>query len=66
MKYMLMMHAKKSGFEEYMRWSKEDIRAQVAFMRAFSKELKDAGVFRLKGSRFPIRPRPFALEVTAS
>ena len=45
MKYILMMNGKKSDFEGYASWSKEDIQANVAFMRTFSKELKDSGVF---------------------
>jgi hypothetical protein len=45
MKYILMMNGKKSDFEGYARWSKEDLLANVTFMRAFSKELKDSGVF---------------------
>ncbi|HTZ56810.1 MAG TPA: YciI family protein [Acidobacteriaceae bacterium] len=45
MKYMLMMNGKKPDFEAYARWSKEDLQANVAFMRGFSKELKDSGVF---------------------
>ncbi|HUB18821.1 MAG TPA: YciI family protein [Acidobacteriaceae bacterium] len=45
MKYILMMNGKKSDFEQYARWSKEDLQANVAFMRAFSRELKDSGVF---------------------
>jgi hypothetical protein len=45
MKYILLMNGKKSDFEGYARWSKEDLQANVAFMRAFSKELKDSGVF---------------------
>jgi hypothetical protein len=45
MKYILMMNGTKSDFEGYARWSKEDLQANVAFMRAFSKELKEAGVF---------------------
>lgn len=45
MKYILMMNGKKSDFAGYARWSKEDIQANVAFMRAFSKELKDSGAF---------------------
>ena len=45
MKYILMMNGKKSDFEGYARWSKEDLQANVAFMRAFSKELKDSGIF---------------------
>jgi hypothetical protein len=45
MKYILMMNAKKTDFEEYARWSKQDLQANVAFMRSFGKELKDSGVF---------------------
>ncbi len=45
MKYILMMCGKKADFEEYAKWSKQDLQANVAFMRAFSKELKDSGVF---------------------
>ena len=45
MKYILMMNGKRSDFERYAQWSKKDLEANVAFMRAFSKELKDAGVF---------------------
>jgi len=45
MKYILMMTGKKSDFEGYARWSKEDLQANVSFMRAFTKELKDSGVF---------------------
>src|SRR5260370_32614338 len=45
MKYILMMSGKKSDFEGYAKWSKQDLQANVAFMRAFSKELKDSGVF---------------------
>jgi hypothetical protein len=44
-KYILMMNATKSDFEQYARWSKKDLQANVAFMRSFTKELKDAGVF---------------------
>lgn len=45
MKYILMMNAKKSDFDSYAKWSREDLQRNVAFMRAFSKELKDSGVF---------------------
>jgi hypothetical protein len=45
MKYILMMNGKKTDFERYARWSKEDLQANVSFMRTFSKELKDSGVF---------------------
>jgi hypothetical protein len=45
MKYILMMNGTKSDFDGYARWAKEDLQSNVAFMRAFSKELKDSGVF---------------------
>lgn len=45
MKYILMMNGNKANWDEYTRWSKEDLMRNVAFMRNFSKELKDAGVF---------------------
>lgn len=45
MKYILMMNGKKDNWDAYANWSKEDLQRNVAFMRAFSKELKDAGVF---------------------
>jgi hypothetical protein len=45
MKFILMMTGTKASFNEFARWSKEDLAKNTAFMRAFSKELKDAGVF---------------------
>ncbi|HKV61862.1 MAG TPA: YciI family protein [Candidatus Acidoferrum sp.] len=45
MKYILMMNATKADWECYAKWTKEDLQRNVAFMRSFSKELKDAGVF---------------------
>jgi len=45
MKYILMMSGKKSDFEGYARWSRQELEANLAFMRAFSKELKDSGAF---------------------
>ena len=45
MKYILMMNASKAKWDAYAKWSKEDLERNVAFMRAFSKELKDSGVF---------------------
>src|SRR5215472_3374018 len=45
MKYILMMSGKKSDFDGYAKWSKQDLQANVAFMRAFTKELKGSGVF---------------------
>ncbi len=45
MKYILMMSGTKADFDSYAKWSKEDLLRNVAFMRTFSKELKDSGVF---------------------
>src|SRR5271163_2926724 len=45
MKYILMMNGTKASFAEYAKWSKKDMEANVAFMRVFSKQLKDDGVF---------------------
>jgi hypothetical protein len=45
MKYMLMMNGSKANWDEYGKWSQEDLQRNIAFMRAFSKELRDAGVF---------------------
>jgi hypothetical protein len=45
MKYILMMNANKANWDAYAKWSKRDLEANVAFMRVFSKELKEEGVF---------------------
>jgi len=45
MKFILMMTGKKSDWEGYAKWSKEDLARNVTFMQAFSKELKESGVF---------------------
>ena len=44
MKYILMMSGKKADFEGYARWTKQELQANVVFMRAFKQELKDSGV----------------------
>src|SRR5579872_3995265 len=54
MKYILMMHGSKAEWDGYTKWSKEDLERNVGFMRSFSKELKDAGVFvDTKGLAWP-------------
>jgi hypothetical protein len=45
MKYILMMNGTKASFAEYAKWTKKDMEANSAFMRSFSKQLKDEGVF---------------------
>jgi hypothetical protein len=54
MKYILMMTATKADCDWYANWPKEVLQANFAFMRAFSKELKDSGVFvATEGLTFP-------------
>jgi len=54
MKYMLLMTGTKADFHDYANWRKEDLQANMAFMRTFSKELKDSGVFvSTEGLAFP-------------
>lgn len=54
MKYILMMHGKKGSWEEYSRWSKEDLQRNVEFMQRFNKELHESGVFvDTKGLAWP-------------
>jgi len=54
MKYILMMNGTKADFECYMQWPKQDLKSHFAFMHAFNKELKDAGVLvAAEGLGFP-------------
>jgi hypothetical protein len=58
MKYILMMAGTKANFDWYASWSKEDLRANVAFMHAFNKELQDSGVLvATVGLAFPDQAR---------
>jgi hypothetical protein len=45
MKYMLMMHAPRAGWEKagIGTWPPEDIKAHIGFMHRFNKELREAG-----------------------
>ncbi len=44
MKYILMMHCPKTGYETFGSWPKQDLQAHIGFMIAFNKELGAAGV----------------------
>src|SRR5262245_23289456 len=58
MKYILMMNGTKADFDAYTKWPKEDLRANVAFMRTFAKELKDAGGYvAAEGLDSPTEPK---------
>src|SRR5215470_13623633 len=43
MKYMLLMSFPMEAFEWYAKWPKEDLEKNMAYMRNFNKELKEAG-----------------------
>ncbi len=45
MKYMLMMHAPRAGWEKagIGTWPPDDIKAHIGFMLRFNKELREAG-----------------------
>jgi hypothetical protein len=45
MRFILMMTGKKADWDAFMKWSKSDLQAHVAFMQKFSQELKEEGVF---------------------
>jgi hypothetical protein len=47
MKYMLMMHAPRAGWETagIGTWAPEEIKAHINFMHRLNKELKEAGEF---------------------
>lgn len=47
MKYMMMMHAPRAGWKEagIGTWPIEDLKAHIAFMHRFNKELTDNGEF---------------------
>jgi hypothetical protein len=43
MKFMLMMSGTQEGFEEYMRWPKAILEANIAFMQQFGQKLRASG-----------------------
>ena len=47
MKYMLMMHAPRAGWEKagIATWPVEDLRAHIGFMHRLNKDLQAAGEF---------------------
>jgi hypothetical protein len=54
MKYILMMNTMKAGAEAFGSWPKKDIQAHIAFMIAFSRELKESGeLVAAEGLAFP-------------
>lgn len=45
MKYILMMNIPKNGYGIFGAWSEKDIQANIAFVRALNKELRETGEF---------------------
>jgi hypothetical protein len=45
MKYILMMHIPKSGYGVFGAFSREDIQANITFVRNLNKKLFDSGEF---------------------
>jgi hypothetical protein len=43
MKFILMMNTPRDGYEQYMRWPKEALQANTAFMIQISAKLKASG-----------------------
>jgi hypothetical protein len=43
MKYILMMHCPKNGYESFGAWPKKAIGEHIAFMHSLNKELSEAG-----------------------
>lgn len=43
MKYMLMMNVPSNGPYQITQWPQQDIKAHIAFMKSFSKELAESG-----------------------
>jgi hypothetical protein len=43
MKYILMMHCPKTGYDQFGAWPKQDLQAHIGFMIGFSKSLSESG-----------------------
>ena len=43
MKYILMMHCPKTGYDSFGSWPKKDIEAHIGFMIGLNKALRESG-----------------------
>jgi hypothetical protein len=43
MKYILMMHCPRNGYDSLASWPKEDIKAHIGFMMSLNKGLRETG-----------------------
>jgi len=54
MKYILMMNTMKAGTPAFASWSQDDVKAHIAFMMNFDKELRSGGeLVSAEGLAFP-------------
>lgn len=54
MKYILMMNTMKANCDPFPGWSEDDVKAHIAFMISFNKELSAAGeLVSAEGLAFP-------------
>lgn len=44
MKYILMMSGTEADFEGYLKWSEDDVKRNIEFMRDFAAALRSEGV----------------------
>jgi len=42
-KYILMMHCPKHGYDSFAAWPQKDIAAHIAFMKSFDQKLRKSG-----------------------
>jgi hypothetical protein len=45
MKYILMMHCPRTGYDSFGSWPKKDIQAHIGFMHSLNKSLRESGEF---------------------
>lgn len=58
MKFVLMIHSPRDGYEQYKNWPKKDLEAQIAFMRAFVRKHHETGeLVDTKGLGSPLQAR---------
>jgi len=43
MKYILMMHCPRTGYDSFGSMPKKDIQAHIAFMHSYNKDLRESG-----------------------
>jgi hypothetical protein len=43
MKYIMMMHCPKHGYDSFASWPKKDFQAHVGFMMDYNKQLRESG-----------------------